>query len=603
MKHTRTTIGIARRTAAAATATAVAGGLFLGSAQPASANPPSDDPRATQAAGWLARQLEANDYVMPNFSGEAGTKDFGLTIDALFVLAAAGVGGDVADRVVDRIKTDGWEYLQWDDVHDQVDIGGWAKVALALEVGGEDPTSFDISQLAVDNDWYDQWPDDTTTIDLTQLIRDSMLDDGRFGSMSNHFDQTLAILALARTPQGVPQKAVDHLVSLQCTDPTSSNYGGLGFGTPGNTCGNVDGDATGFMLSGLLAAGMTADDAPVQLALGWMQTHQDDEGGFPASWSGAGNTNSAGLIASAARQIGTPEALEIANRASAYIAGLQVDCQSPFNSDDDPSAGPGFAHSWTGSIAYNQEGYDSAVNDGIFSFQTDQWRRASAQAALALGNLPGFSELTTEGMAAAAPAADSCVAPPVDTTTTVTRFPASSRYGAPKLVTVAVEAADDSTPQGLVEARRGSKVLASAPVRKGTASVKVPAELAVGATRLRFAFVPRDGDDYEPSAAIAELSVLKARSSVSARWIVKPRPAAAGKLRVLVSSRDGSIDPSNGTIRVTVGNRNYRGGVGAGMAVIRVPKLTPGSHPVRVKYLGGPNHLSSPVLKTSVRVR
>jgi hypothetical protein len=595
----RTTL--TRRLAAVATSVTVATGALLVVAPSASANPPTDDPRASQAAGWLARQLEANDYVMPNFSGEAGTKDFGLTIDALFVLAAAGVGGDVADQVVDKIQTDGWEYLQWDDVHDQVDIGGWAKVALALEVAGEDPTSFDISPMAVDNDWYNQWPDDTTTVDLIQLIRGSMLPDGHFGVMSNHFDQTLAVLALARTPEGVPAKAVDYLVSLQCTDPDSSNFGGLGFGTPGDTCGSVDGDATGFMLSGLLAAGMTAADEPVQRALGWMEAHQDADGGFPASWSGAGNTNSAGLVANAARQIGTPAALAIADKTRDYIAGLQVDCDSPFSSDDNPAAA-GFARSWTGAIAYDQGGYDGAVSDGIAQFQSDQWRRASAQAALALGDLPGFSQLTTAGMADDAPAADPCTPVPAKTTTKVTALPTTSRYGAPKRATVTVASADETVPEGVVQARRGNTMIASASLSNGRTTVVLPASLAVGASQLKFVYVPWT-DEYETSSVTKQVTVLKARTKVSLRWLAKPRPTRAGNLRIVIASQDGTIQPNRGTVQVSIGKRTFRAAVGGGRAVVRVPKLARGTYVLRASYLGSTTHAASPVLKSTVRSR
>ena len=59
----------------------------------AAVNPPaysaSADGDALAAAGWIGRQLEANGGVLPGASGT----DYGLTIDAIFALAAAGVGG------------------------------------------------------------------------------------------------------------------------------------------------------------------------------------------------------------------------------------------------------------------------------------------------------------------------------------------------------------------------------------------------------------------------------------------------------------------------------------------------------------------------------
>ncbi|WP_418058817.1 hypothetical protein [Pimelobacter simplex] len=130
--------GTARRVAAGAITTAVlTAGLALVAPAPVRAQEPTEDQAARQAAGWLASELEANDYVMPDFSGSPGSRDFGLTIDAFFVLAAAGVGGDVADRVVERIEQDGWQYTQWSPAHgSSADMGSYAKVALALQVAG-----------------------------------------------------------------------------------------------------------------------------------------------------------------------------------------------------------------------------------------------------------------------------------------------------------------------------------------------------------------------------------------------------------------------------------------------------------------------------------
>ena len=52
--------------------------------------PASADGDALAAAGWIGRQLEANGGVLPG----AGGTDYGLTIDAIFALAAAGVGSN-----------------------------------------------------------------------------------------------------------------------------------------------------------------------------------------------------------------------------------------------------------------------------------------------------------------------------------------------------------------------------------------------------------------------------------------------------------------------------------------------------------------------------
>ncbi|WP_418058821.1 hypothetical protein [Pimelobacter simplex] len=393
---------VVRRLATLLTALALAVGVTAGLTPAATANPPSDDPRVQQAAGWLARQLEANGYVMPGYTGQPGTADIGLTIDALFVLVAAGVGRDAVDEIADRLEEDSWAlYLQNQSTQN---LGAFAKVALALQIAGRDPEHYTGGGAQ--------------QIDLIQMIRDSQQASGRFGTQTNHFGQTLAVLALARTSGGVPSAATGYLEALQCTTPTSPNYGGIGF-TTANPCGSVDGDATGFVLSGLLAGGRDAGSPSVQLALDWMEAHQKDDGSFTPSWSpGLGNTNSTGLVANAARQLGTPQALAIADAGRGFMESLQVDCNALFNgSPDDPAAGAGFARSWMGAIGYSRTAYDTAVSGGIPSLQTDQWRRASAQAALGLGDLPGFSELTLTGMAADVPEIDDCTPDPEPDTT------------------------------------------------------------------------------------------------------------------------------------------------------------------------------------------
>lgn len=179
-------IGTVRRRGAhliVAAVVAVAGLCGLPGSAATAAEP---SPAAQSGVDWLERELEANDYTLPDFSGAPGTTDWGLTIDALIAIAGAGRGGEVSDQVVERITTDGRAYIQW--ASDQ-EMGGRAKLAYALLLAGEDPTRFEGGGEPVD---------------LIQTIRDSIQPNGRLGSQTNHFGQTLSILALARTPRGSP---------------------------------------------------------------------------------------------------------------------------------------------------------------------------------------------------------------------------------------------------------------------------------------------------------------------------------------------------------------------------------------------------------------
>ncbi|WP_418058818.1 prenyltransferase/squalene oxidase repeat-containing protein [Pimelobacter simplex] len=413
-----------------------------------------------------------------------------------------------------------------------------------------------------------------------------MLADGHFGAESNHFDQTLAVLVLARTPQGAPAAGVDYLASLQCTDQDSPNYGGLGFGTPGTTCGNVDGDATGFLLSGLLAAGRTSSDPVVQRALTWMEARQTDDGSFPASWNpGAGNTNSTGLVANAARQVGTPQARAIAARARGYVAGLQVDCGSPFHA----GSGPGFARGWMGAIAYHQESYTRGAGSGVSGAESDQWRRASAQAALALGDLPGFSELTTRGMDPSTPAADSCALTGSAPRVTGGAVVGQRLTGVPGRLSPAFEQVGTE----LVWLRAGAEV------GYGSTYVVTPADVGRPLVfRVRAA-----ADGYE-SAILDSAPVVarKARAAVTATWKTKPSRSKAGVLRIRIAPLEGALAVEDGTVRVEAGRRTQVRVADGTVLSVRIGKLGRGKHRIVVGYRGGTGHTAA-TTRLTVRVR
>lgn len=384
-----------RALATSATAALTLGALLLAPIAPAQADA-TTDPAARAAAVWIAKDLQAHGNVAPGFNGA----DWGLTIDAIIALASAGVAKDIADEAVRQVAESGMGYIQYGG------IGSRAKLALALQIGGLDPTAF-------------QTP--AGPVDLIAEIRGSIQPNGRFGAGSmaaNHFGQSLAMLVLARTPQGVPAAASDYLLTLQCTTPGHANEGGFSFAAGANTCKNVDGDATGMELSALLAAGYDADDLPVQKAVTWLQTRQFTDGSFaPQHATTTGNGNSTGLAGQAARQVGTPAAVAIADRAAAFVTSTQVTCASPFvEGAQDPGTGGGFIRSWRGALAYSTASYNAAVTGGIKTFQVDQWRRNATQAILTLGNGPGFSELTLTGAQTGIPTLPGCpltMTPPV----------------------------------------------------------------------------------------------------------------------------------------------------------------------------------------------
>ena len=350
---------------------------------PPSAGRPSSDPDVLASAGWLGRQLATSNGVLGNTfdlgDGPVFFPDWGLTEDALFGLAAAGVGKDQIDATANKIWNSGEDY-----VGPPGDSSSWkyvAKTAFALQVAGLDPTKF---------------PDDGTTRDLLTELRSAMNADGSFGTGDFPLAHALALFALARTEGGVPPASVTWLEGQQCEKGT--NKGAYGF----SGCDGVDIEGTALAVQALQAAGVPTGDAPIADAASWMVGQQDAQGGLPSSF-GLLNTNSSGLSAQAWLGIGQQAP---AAKAAGFIGSLSVSCTSL-------TSGTGFVDDDLGAIAYDESGWEAAATGGIAD-SVGQWQRASAQALLGLG-LPTFANITAAGAAADLPAAPDC-SPPTSTT-------------------------------------------------------------------------------------------------------------------------------------------------------------------------------------------
>lgn len=346
---------------------------------------PSEDPDVRDAAGFLGRQLVENGYRMP--AGSAGGVDWGLTLDAVLALTAAGVGKDVVDRTVDTILSDEFTYLASQNADN---MGAFAKTALVLQVAGRPAVLADGT-------------------DLEALVRSKIQSSGRAGRTTNHFGQALAVLMLARTPGGVPHHVVDFTATHQCRDVGSANFGGFSWSAGSGACRSVDGDATGMIGSALLAVRAQVEPEVFADAVGWVEGQQRPDGSFAAGFSGSGNTNSAGLVSQFARATGTPAGIRVAESADRYLTSLMVGCSQPVNFDATSTAtGGGFWTQWRGAIAYDVAALEKGIASGVSGNLTDQWRRASAQAVLGMSGVPGFGELSTVGMSTDLPEPSVC---------------------------------------------------------------------------------------------------------------------------------------------------------------------------------------------------
>lgn len=323
----------------------------------------ADPPGA--ALDWIEGELAADGgYLTTSFQGDPDVQsfdDWGLTIDAILALAAGGRGDEAPATTADGLVEDNVaSYVTGGDFGpDDRYAGALGKTLLMAQIQGEDPTAFggfDLIDELLDR-LQTEGPDAGRFSDFTG-----------FGDFSNGFGQALAIMGLARTPGGVPDRAVEFLLAQQC--PGGSFRGDY---TTSGGC-TVDSsatvDATGFAIQALVTVEPTCPvrqavaDAAASLLAG------QNAGGAFGGESGS-NTNSTGLAAVALRSLGEDAA---ADDAAAFIAGLQLDA-----GDD------------VGAIALNQAGLTSA-DDGVQVLERDGFRRATTQGVLAFG-LPTYGEI------------------------------------------------------------------------------------------------------------------------------------------------------------------------------------------------------------------
>lgn len=338
------------------------------SAAPPSSGQASSDADVQVSAGWLGRQLAAAGGVFVNT--EYDYTDWGLTIDSLLALSAAGVGKNQIEATAAKIYASGEAYIGAPG-----DSSSWARVAktaLALQVAGLDPTTF---------------PDGKSTRNLLAELRSAMNADGSFGTGDVPFTHAVALLALARTEGGVPAQALNWLADQQCA--TGANKGSYGY----SACvGDVD--STALAIQALQGAGVSNSATPIAGASTWLISQQDTGGGFAAS--GDVNANSTGLAGQALRGLGKTGP---ATKSATFIGTLTVSCSSL----TDETA---FTNADVGAIAYDQAGWSSGVTDGVAD-SSDQWVRATSQGLLALG-LPTLARITASGASAALPVAPDC---------------------------------------------------------------------------------------------------------------------------------------------------------------------------------------------------
>lgn len=321
----------------------------VGFAAPVSASGQATLHRGDAAAGWLARQMVDGDHFETEFDGQI-FPDQGLTIDAVYAFAATKEADDFGAAAMQWLAQPEILTGYIGDGDTNSFAGATAKLALAVQVRGDDPTDF-------------------AGVDLVSRLLALQQPSGRFsdaspfGDFSNAFSQSLAVLTLDRTAAGAPAAAAGFLAGTRCAD------GGypLLFAQP--TC-TSDVDATAMAVQALLAVGRFGDAAA---GLDWLVSVQGSDGGFENS-GGVANANSTGLAGQALRA-----GLRVlpAAKATLFLIDLQVGCAG--------------APADRGAVAPSADGFDPQTSP-----------RATAQAVLGMAGL-GFPHLTAHGSDPGAP--------------------------------------------------------------------------------------------------------------------------------------------------------------------------------------------------------
>jgi hypothetical protein len=308
-------------------------------------------PRASReqaAAGWLARQMADGSHFVTKYSGTIYPNQGG-TIDAVFAFAATGAANGYGSRAIAWLRRPAVLSNYIGNGTTSSYAGATAKVLLAAEVRGADPTRFGGVNLVSR---------------LRRLLAPSgrYRDHSKYGDYSNAFSQALAILAFSRRG-GAPARAVNFLVRSECGN------GGFPLDFNQKTCASYP-DATAMDVQALLAAGRPA---AAERGLRWLARVQRPGGGFVASAGAAPNANSTGLAGEAFAAGGWTRR---AARARRFLLSLQVGCS---------------AKTARGALAYDATGFkrSSAID-------------ATAQGILGLADV-SLARLTSRGSSRAAP--------------------------------------------------------------------------------------------------------------------------------------------------------------------------------------------------------
>ena len=416
---------------------------------PAHAATTPDDAASAFVAGQLAAK---GNYLNAEFGGES-YPDYGLTIDALLGVAGTGTGTAQISKTADWLVANGTSYY---GAGSEAYAGSLAKQVVMLQATGRPSGAL------------------LTKLKSMQTAAGRFSDKSEYGDYSNTIGQSWALIALKRSGEAVPTKAIDFLVAQQCAD------GGFRLELGAAKC-TSDSDVTSFAVQALAANGRTtavskapcsgvrpwAAGAPppppppttaVSKAAGYLATQQVASGGVRGGTSTESpNSNSAGLAAVAFTLAGRTDN---AAKATAFVKTLQFGCSAPA--------------ALHGAIAYDKPAFDAKIAAGSRAVVTDQETRATPQAMLALTLTPYVR--TIAGGSAGVAALDCGTNPTSSPTATASPSSTSS----PSISTSTTTSSTTTTSAGTATTSSATSIVTGPPVvTDGPTSSDVGADLGV----------------------------------------------------------------------------------------------------------------------------
>ena len=351
----------------------LAAGLVLAVAAPASAAPPSSDPKtdAVDAAAWLGGQVNASGFI-PS-AGNPTKPNLSVTVQTVTALAAAGVGRTQVDALLGYLghHVDDVVVVAGDD-----DAGALSNLILAAVAGGADPTAFGPGH-----------------VDLVARLLASQQASGLFGSSSPTYDgafrQGLALLALHAVGRA-NATGVTWLEGQQCADGAWTSFrSDTNVACPAvdpDTFSGPDTNSTALAAIGLRVQGA---NGPAAAGVAELATVRNAGGGwgFLSRADQSTDANSTGVVLEALRTVnGAADTAGI----NALLA-LQVGCAG------DPAD--------RGGIAFQPGSGGTLVPDLLATFQA----------------IPALAEVALPVVGPAiSPTLPTPCAPPVTTTTATT---------------------------------------------------------------------------------------------------------------------------------------------------------------------------------------